>query len=135
MCLLNLAVNRAFMLIESTESCLPQGLEEPISGIIDPAILAVTLRNYFLYNPKSDIKPAIKITDTEKMIAVPFDQDSLPDFELIGILRQMEIPAKESHWDGDYESYYIALRKYPYIKWCIDNQQWEKLMKYLFQAA
>ena len=136
--LLGHALNRADMFIEPTDNRLPQGLEEPMNGIIDPTIPTVTPRNYFIHNASSCIangtRPAIKIVETGSMIAVPLNWSSSPDFRLIDILRQMGISAEPTHWDSDYESFYIALRKYPYIKRCINNQQWKKLVQYIKKA-
>ena len=128
---LHSATRKSWLLIEPTDNQLPQEWEQPTDG------REKTIRQLLAYNINElhlDGRPAIKIVETGSMIAVPYNESSFPDFELIDILRQMGISAERSHWNSDYESYYIALRKYPYIKWCINNQQWKKLVQYIKKA-
>lgn len=128
---LHSATRQSWLFIEPTDNQLPQEWEEPLDNGNE-----TTIRKLFAYNINQlhiDGRPAIRIADSDKMIAVAFNSDNFPDFRLIDILRQIGISAERSHWNSDYESYYIALRKYPYIQWCIDNQEYTKLAQYIRQ--
>ena len=127
---LHSATRKVWLLIEPTENKLPQKWEKPTDGS------QKTIRQLLAYQINElhmDYRPAIRIADSDKMIAIPYNSNSFPDVSLIPVLRQMGVAAETAHWNSDYESYYIALRKYPYIQWCIDNQEYTKLAQYISQ--
>ena len=139
--LLEHALNRTDMFIEPTDDRLPQKYEDELNGIIDPTIPIATIRNYFTHNMSQCIengsRPAVKIKGLKNdiQIAIPTGYITCGNIDLVAVLQQVFVDMREnieySHWNGDYESYYIALRKYPYIRWCIDNQEYKKLAQYI----